>query len=161
MGGKHRDNSTRLNLERNLGASSRFAPNDDFSLYREEENKMSGGRDIRTFVDRSLESEADRAGMIYLRHGHHPTHYLSGYGFKGKGPKGYVRSDEKIREDVCEALYRSSLVDASGIDVDVRDACVFLNGEIEDRQMKRLAEEAVENVPGVEDVSNQLTFKRR
>lgn len=161
MGGKHRDNSTRQNLERNLGVSSRFAPNDDFSLYREEADRMSGGRDTRPLKDRSLESEADRAGMVYLRHGHHPTRYLSGYGYQGKGPKGFIRSDEKIREDVCEALYRSSEVDASGIDVDVRDACVYLNGEIENRQMKRMAEEAVENVPGVEDVFNQLTFKRR
>lgn len=161
MAGKHRDNSTRLNLERNLGVNSRNAPDDDYSLYRRDLDRMRGGMDSRPFVDPSLEREADRRSMAYLRRGYHPTQYLEGYGFSGKGPKGYRRSDESIREDVCEALYRSYEVDASGIDVDVKDGCVFLRGEVNDRQMKRDAEEAVEYVPGVIDVQNQLTLKRR
>lgn len=133
MAGKHRDNSTRMNE----------------------------GSDTRPIVDRSLERDADRASMTYLRHGIHPTRYLEGYGHRGKGPKGYRRSDESIREDVCEALYRSHEVDASGIDVDVKDSCVYLRGEVEDRQMKREAETAVEHVSGVEDVQNLLSLKKR
>lgn len=161
MAGKHRDNSTRMNLDRNLGISSRKGPNDDFSLYRRDMERMNGGMDTRPIVDRFLERDADRASMAYLRRGAHPTRYLEGYGHSGKGPKGYRRSDESIREEVCEALYRSHEVDASGIDVDVKDSCVYLRGEVEDRFMKRSAETAVENVSGVDDVQNLLTFKRR
>lgn len=161
MAGKHRDNSTRMNLDRNLGISSRKGPNDDFSLYRRDMERENGGLDTRPIIDRSLERDADHASMTYLRSGNHPTRYLEGYGHQGKGPKGYRRSDESIREDVCEALYRSHEVDASGIDVDVKESCVYLRGEVEDRQMKREAEAAVEHISGVDDVQNLLTLKRR
>lgn len=78
----------------------------------------------------------------------------------GKGPKGWRRSDEMIKEEACEALYRDSHVDASNIDVSVKDACVYLRGTVEDRQEKRRAEECVERVSGVEDVQNELRLSR-
>lgn len=77
-------------------------------------------------------------------------------GFFGKGPKGWKRSDERIREDACEALYRDSEVDASDIDVSVKDNCIFLKGTVSSRQEKRAAERCVENLSGVEDVQNEL-----
>ena len=77
-------------------------------------------------------------------------------GFQGKGPKGYRRSDERIREDVCEALYRDPEVDASDIEVSVKDALVTLSGTVSDRESKRSAERLVENLFGVEDVRNDI-----
>jgi osmotically-inducible protein OsmY len=77
----------------------------------------------------------------------------------GKGPKGWKLSDDKIREDVCDALYRSYDVDASGITVEVKDCVVTLKGTVEDRQMKRLAEDAADDVTGVKDVQNHLVIK--
>ena len=74
----------------------------------------------------------------------------------GRGPKGYQRSDERIREDVCERLTRSWDVDAEDVDVRVRDGEVTLTGSVMDRYQKRMAEEAVEGIPGVRDVHNQL-----
>ncbi len=74
----------------------------------------------------------------------------------GKGPVGFQRSDERIRELVCEALTDDGEVDASHIEVSVKGGEVTLTGAIEDRRMKRLAEDCVEAVPGVKDVHNQL-----
>ena len=79
-------------------------------------------------------------------------------GFFGKGPKGYKRSDERIQEDVNEALTRHYDVDASDIEVSVLDGEVTLAGTVANRQMKRRAEEAVEFCSGVKDVHNQLGF---
>lgn len=86
-----------------------------------------------------------------------------GYGersFSGKGPKGYRRSDDRIREDVCEALFRSPRVDASDIEVSVKDGNVTLKGTVESRNAKREAENCIENLSGVEDVQNELRLKR-
>ena len=79
--------------------------------------------------------------------------------FFGKGPKGFKRSDEKIREEVCEALYRDNSVDASEIEVSVKDAEVILSGTVSERRMKRLAEDCAESVSGVSDVRNEIRFE--
>lgn len=81
-------------------------------------------------------------------------------GFFGKGPKGYKRSDERIREEVCETLSRHPRIDASDIEVKVEDACVTLSGGVESREMKRAAEMAIENISGVDDVKNELRMKK-
>jgi len=80
----------------------------------------------------------------------------TGGGHRGKGPMGYARSDERIREMVCEALTDNDNVDASNIDIVVKNGEVMLTGTVDDRQQKRLAEDVVERCPGVKDVSNQL-----
>ena len=74
----------------------------------------------------------------------------------GKGPKGYKRSDERIKEDVSDILARNHEIDASDIEVFVEDGHVTLKGTIESRQLKRFAEDAIERCAGVQDISNQL-----
>jgi hypothetical protein len=74
----------------------------------------------------------------------------------GRGPKGYKRSDERIKEDVCERLTRDPEVDASEIEVQVKDGEVTLTGTVESRDQKRRAEDVIENVSGVREVNNQL-----
>lgn len=81
-------------------------------------------------------------------------------GFFGKGPKGYKRSDDRIKEDVCETLARHARVDASDIEVKVDDACVTLSGTVDSKEIKRAAEMAIENLSGVEDVRNEIKVKR-
>lgn len=76
--------------------------------------------------------------------------------FSGRGPKGYRRSDERIKEEVCEALTSDHDVDASEIEVSVSEGLVTLKGTVEDRQTKRMAEECAERVSGVIDVQNEL-----
>jgi osmotically-inducible protein OsmY len=77
-------------------------------------------------------------------------------GHRGKGPQGYTRSDDRIRETVCEALHDDDHVDATHIEVVVKNGEVILTGNVEDRRQKRLAEDLVERLPGVKDVQNQL-----
>lgn len=155
MPGKHRDNSSRLNLERNIGTSGRYAPNDDYSLWKRDLDRFGEGRGGRPIVDKELERDADRAAMTYLRKGN--RHHAPSSHF-GKGPKGYQRSDDRIREDACEALYQSFEIDASEIEVDVIQGRIFLKGKVDSRQTKRLAEQTIENLAGVIDVQNELIF---
>ena len=75
---------------------------------------------------------------------------------RGKGPSGYARSDERIRELVCEALTDDHYVDATHIEITVRDGEVTLSGIVDDRQQKRMAEDCAAQVWGVRDVQNQI-----
>ena len=74
----------------------------------------------------------------------------------GRGPRGYQRSDERIREDVCERLAQHSYLDPSDVEIIVLNADVTLQGSVNDRWAKRTAEEIAEAVPGVKEVHNQL-----
>lgn len=74
----------------------------------------------------------------------------------GKGPKGYQRSDERIREHVCEVLTDSHDIDATHIEVTVKNGDVILSGTVEDRNTKRMAEDHVWQLSGVKDVQNNL-----
>lgn len=81
-------------------------------------------------------------------------------GYAGRGPKGYQRSDERIREDVCDRLADDEHIDASDVTVEVRDAEVTLSGTINDREQKRRAEDCSDNVSGVRNVINNLRVSR-
>jgi osmotically-inducible protein OsmY len=80
---------------------------------------------------------------------------LSGQ-FAGRGPKGYTRSDERIREDVSDKLMEHPDLDASEIEVRVSKGEVTLTGSVDSRWAERLAEDIVESCTGVRDVMNQL-----
>jgi len=76
--------------------------------------------------------------------------------FGGRGPRGYRRSDERIREDVCEHLTDNAWLDASEVEVNVAAGEVFLSGTVDSRYAKRLAESIAESVSGVTNVQNNL-----
>jgi len=84
-----------------------------------------------------------------------------GESYAGRGPKGFQRSDERIRESVSERLEQSDDVDASEIEVAVKGGDVTLTGSVPSRWMKRCAEDCVESLPGVKDVTNQLRVQAR
>jgi osmotically-inducible protein OsmY len=75
---------------------------------------------------------------------------------KGKGPKGYTRSDERITEEINDKLYHDSYVDASNIEVKVTGGEVMLTGTVESRDAKHRAEDIADGVHGVKNVLNQL-----
>lgn len=77
----------------------------------------------------------------------------------GKGPKGYRRSDDRIKEDCCEQMRDHDGLDASEVDVTVQGGEVTLAGEVSDRRSKRMAEDCCEGIAGVTDVHNQLRVK--
>jgi len=82
------------------------------------------------------------------------------FGHYGKGPKGYVRSDERIREDVCDRLSDDDEIDASDITVNVSGGEVRLEGTVLDRHSKHRAEDVAEAVSGVRDVTNSLRTRK-
>jgi osmotically-inducible protein OsmY len=75
---------------------------------------------------------------------------------RGRGPKGYTRSDDRIKEDVNDRLTDYAYLDASNIDVDVTGGEVVLTGTVESRYAKRMAEDIAEDVSGVRNVENRL-----
>lgn len=77
----------------------------------------------------------------------------------GRGPKGYVRSDERIKEEACDRLMRHGQVDATNIEVEVSSGEIILRGEVDSRRTKRLAEDILDDIPGVRDISNQLRVR--
>lgn len=101
----------------------------------------------------------NESGPAYGMHGNQGEQFHGTRGMPsnaGRGPEGYQRSDERIKEDVHEALTWDHDVDASNIQVKVENGEVTLEGTVHDRQQKRAAEDALEDVRGVTDVHNQL-----
>ncbi|HEX8662800.1 MAG TPA: BON domain-containing protein [Beijerinckiaceae bacterium] len=75
---------------------------------------------------------------------------------RGRGPKGYQRSDERIRDDVSDRLTDDPHIDASDIEVTVQNREVTLSGMVQSRFEKRHAEDIAESVSGVAHVQNNL-----
>jgi len=71
-----------------------------------------------------------------------------------------MRSDDRIREDVCDRLSDDDEVDASDITVTVSNAEVRLEGTVSDRYSKHRAEDIVDSVSGVRDISNHLRTRK-
>jgi hypothetical protein len=80
--------------------------------------------------------------------------------YVGVGPRGYRRSDERIREDVCERFAQHGQLDPSDVEVAVRDGEVLLTGSVATRTQKRLAEDIADRVFGVVEVQNHLRVQR-
>lgn len=81
--------------------------------------------------------------------------------YRSLEPQTYRRSDHLILDDVSEALYRNSEVDASDIIVKVKNGIVQLQGFVESLEQKKVAEEAALNLAGVEKVYNELHIQPR
>lgn len=75
---------------------------------------------------------------------------------KGKGPKGYNRSDDRIKDDISDRLSDDVFVDASEIEVTVNQGEVTLTGTVNTRSEKRRAEDIAEEVSGVRNVENRI-----
>jgi len=73
---------------------------------------------------------------------------------------GYQRSDERIREDVCERLWHEPHVDVSEVTVEVKAGVVTLEGTVPYRQMKHSIEDIAASCRGVVDVENRIRVPR-
>jgi hypothetical protein len=78
---------------------------------------------------------------------------------RGKGPRGYKRSDERIREDVSDRLTDEAQLDPSDVEVGVKDGEVTLSGHVAKRWERRLAEDWAETVSGVVHVQNNIRVR--
>ena len=97
------------------------------------------------------DEDAERRRQMDEREG-----YYSRGQYRGKGPKGYTRSDSRIQEDISERLADNDYIDASEVELSVKDGEVILTGTVADRFCKRLAEDIAEDVSGVSHVENRL-----
>src|SRR3954454_1900986 len=80
---------------------------------------------------------------------------------RGRGPRNYTRSGDRIREDVNDRLTDDWRVDASEIEVIVSGTEVTLSGTVASRDQRRRAEDIAESVSGVTHVQNNLRVKDR
>jgi hypothetical protein len=120
--------------------------------------------------DRDYTGQRMSGGMYGSQHAwqHGGQHGWQPYGsqpygsqsYRGMGPKGFRRSDERLREQVCEALTDNDEIDASDVEVMVKEGEVTLSGIVEDRRMKLLAERIAESFSGINEVQNTIRIRR-
>ena len=122
---------------------------------RPSERDHDGGRKLMAAAERFYENlYSDFAGQAHPEHrprdlGHH----------RGRGPRNYVRSDERIREDVSDRLTDDRGIDASDFEITVSDREVTLSGTVSTRFEKRRAEDLAEAVSGVTHVQTNLRIR--
>ena len=76
---------------------------------------------------------------------------------RGRGPKGYRPSDDRLTEIICERLTDDPFIDASGVTIDVHEGEVTLQGHVMVRQQKFAIEDVVAGVAGVTEIHNRLS----
>jgi hypothetical protein len=76
-----------------------------------------------------------------------------------RGPKGYTRSDERIRDDICDHLMRSDL-DVEDVSVRVEKGHVTLEGTVPHRSIRHRLEDVVDACLGVQDIDNRVRVRR-
>ncbi|UOF02912.1 BON domain-containing protein [Bdellovibrio reynosensis] len=108
-----------------------YSPNDPDESYQRYERTYDG----------SLRFAGDRGGLR---------------NFAGKGPKNYQRSDERIYEEICEILTLDPDVDASDIEVKVRNGEVTLSGTTETKSLGRYVENSIEHITGIKNILNRI-----
>jgi len=78
---------------------------------------------------------------------------------RGKGPKNYQRSDERVKEMLCERLHDDPEIDASEVTVNVQGGKITLEGTVDSRRTKNAIEDVAEQL-GVQDVQNNLRVQK-
>jgi len=113
---------------------------------------MGSGQGFGTsYQDSSRSRQSENGGM---------SEQFGGSSNRGKGPKGYQRSDERIEEAVNDRLTDDHMLDASEIEVKVSKGEVTLTGTVSKKEDKRRAEEIAEEVSGVSNVENRIRVSK-
>ena len=71
-----------------------------------------------------------------------------------------LRSDENIREEVTQRLWKAARVDAADIEIKVKGGIVTLTGAVAAERIRRAAEVLTATLPGVLRVKNELTVQK-
>ena len=120
-----------------------------------------GNRESQRSQDRYGSDTENYGGAGYAQRSAYERMGQGGGQHRGKGPKGYQRSDDRIREDVSEALSQDGDIDASEIEVTIQGGVVTLSGTVDSREAKRAAEDLAEDCPGVKDVQNNIRVQAK
>jgi osmotically-inducible protein OsmY len=119
------------------------------------ERVMAMTRDPRREAAQQSNSMSWRAaGAQFYPGGAYET--LQELSHRGRGPKGYRRSDERLKEIICERLTEDPFIDASEVTIDVRDCEVTVKGTVQVRQQKYAIEDLIADVSGVAEIHNHL-----
>jgi hypothetical protein len=137
------------------------APGDWIGSYRSGRGTSSVGYGPGQSRGTYGQDDRNLGGSAAAYGGDGSTAALRGVSYRGRGPKNWRRSDERIGEEVNERLTHHDGVDATDIEVTVEDGEVTLNGRVATRWEKRVAEDVVDLVSGVRDVHNRLTVSER
>ncbi len=150
---RSQDYADRYASQRDYGGS-RYGYGDSYDTRRE--GNYGSGRygQERSLWDRSTDEVSSWFGDRGAEYRRQQDEY------RGRGPKGYSRSDERIQEDINERLTDDWSVDASGIEVSVKSGQVTLSGEVENRMAKRRAEDIAEAVSGVKACQNNIRVRQ-
>lgn len=140
----------RINNNGNNNLDQRYYTDGSDRYYRNEEVERRTG--LPPNKDKLRDVQPYKNNNFY---GHKKRNFSWGP-HRGKGPKNYIRPMERIREDASDQLTEDSLVDASRIEVWIKDSELVLSGSVESRFEKRRAEHLVENISGVKHVQNNL-----
>ena len=112
-----------------------------------------GGREERGFLDKASDEVASWFGDEDAERRREMDEH------RGKGPKGYKRTDSRILDDVNDRLADDGWLDASDIETSVQSGEVTLTGVVSHRRDKRRAEDLVEDISGVIHVQNNLRVR--
>jgi osmotically-inducible protein OsmY len=146
QGGQGRESGSQTRRDRGYG--SRDQGYDGPTSFGDDEGGYYGDRPAWREESMSFET-AERGG--YNRG---PTAWRD-RGSRRTDPRGYIRSDERVRENVCEALAHSGL-DVSDVSVSVTDGRVVLEGTVPNRRIKHHVEDCTVECAGVNDVDNRI-----
>jgi len=113
-----------------------------------------------TWGEQHVAEQGERPSWESRERGGYWRQYDNRQRFAGRGPKDYQRPDDRVREEICDRMTDDPMLDASEISVQVRQGDVMLSGSVTSRDQKRRAEDLVELVSGVKDVTNQLRVMR-
>jgi hypothetical protein len=80
---------------------------------------------------------------------------------RGRAPRNFQRSNQRLREDICERLMRDHRIECSDVSVEVRDGTVVLEGTVPERRMKYMIEDTAAEVLGANDVDNRIRVAQR
>jgi hypothetical protein len=127
----------------------------DFARERHYEGRAG---EPRSFMDKAHDEVASWFGDRDAGRRRHADE-IRAESHRGRGPKDYRRSDERIREDVNERLTEDPYLDATDILVEVAGGEVTLTGQVACREDKRRAERLAEEVSGVGDVQNSIRVR--
>lgn len=149
------------------GQGNRF--NEDAERRRQPDRSRSGGEQFgreqygqRQTGGRQQRSQFDDVGGFgpYFGKGIVRGALLGRGRFSGKGPKGYSRTDEQLKEEICRKLYEHPEIDASDVTVEVKGGELMLTGTIDSRHARDLIEDEADRVMGIKEVNNQIRIKR-
>ncbi len=137
------------------GYAGEYGRHNPYRSFGPERGARAGYEEDRSWFDRARDEVSSWMGD----HDAQRRRELDGE-HRGRGPKGYRRSDERIRDDVSDRLTDDSWLDAQNIEVAVADSDVTLTGSVRSREDKKRAEALAESVSGVDNVQNNLRIDR-